>query len=301
MIVKPDFVSNHYKQHQSQDNLILSGTMYYKLVYTSIFPSFTSGQIKKVESLVQKNPLLDQRYKKYDPNSTDIFTLNEKEEIGSELVEDLTIGTSNWFQIIIDNFGPELEGFNFPWMSFLTGNVSLKKELIIKARLFDEDFVHYGYEDWELGYRLNKLGGKYLQSEEIIAYHQEHPIGPDKWKEAIENFQLFKQKHPDVDVLILGLELAQITDLLTMNNVLGEYKHLVETFPDEFLLFKQNFIEILETIITLLNIDIRHINILGVAGFGTDQKYNLLRETVQIYHLGMYQNLTNTVLKIMYS
>jgi glycosyltransferase involved in cell wall biosynthesis len=301
MIVDPYFIWNHYIQHQLQDDLILSGIMYYKLAYTCIFPNFNSNQMKEVKVLAKKNPLIYKRYKKYEPYSTDILPLLEKEEINSNVFEDLIMKNSNWFNSITDNYGPKLEGLNFPWMSFLTGNVSLRRDLILKAGLFDEDFVNYGYEDWELGYRLYKLGGKFLQSDKVITYHQVHPIGKSNWTESIGNYHLFKQKHPDVDVLILGLEMAHFCGLTTMNHVLGEFKDLVATFPNEFLLFRKNFMELLETVDMLLYANLPHKNILGAAGFGTEQKENLLNEVSQIEMINKYPHLTKIVRKLINS
>jgi GT2 family glycosyltransferase len=167
--------------------------------------------------------------------------------------------------------------------------------------LLDEDFAGYGYEDWELGYRLYKMGAKYIVRNDLITYHQEHPIGESKWKEAVNNLGLFIKKHHDIDVLILGLELSGLTDLLTMNKVLREYNLLIQSYPERFQKFQEKFTHILETIILILQIDIRHINILGAAGFGSDVIKELQEDINSIKALQKFTNLTYLLEKVMNS
>ncbi|MRR09737.1 glycosyltransferase [bacterium] len=45
-----------------------------------------------------------------------------------------------------------------PWGLFITNNLSLRRDLLLEAGLFDEDFKQYSYEDSELGYRLMQRG-----------------------------------------------------------------------------------------------------------------------------------------------
>ncbi|WP_051317278.1 glycosyltransferase family 2 protein [Ectobacillus panaciterrae] len=298
MITEPEFVENHCKYHQLMGNLVLSGGMYYKAVYSCIFPEFNREQSEELSAMARNNQVLYERFANYQHSSTTPYPLLVKTDIDGQLYKELKVKTSSeyWYDTIIENFGAGLNGFHFPWMAFLTGNVSVRKELIEQVGPFDEDFVNYGYEDWELGYRLYKAGAKYLASNAIVTYHQEHPVGENRWKEAMRNYHLFTLKHPDVDVLILGLELARIADLLTMNKVLGEYKLLVQNYPNESLSFQEKFIKILETIVLLLKIDIRHINVLDAAGFDSDQKNELLSD---IKKLKSYKNLTYIVEKIM--
>jgi hypothetical protein len=165
--------------------------------------------------------------------------------------------------------------------------------------MFDEDFIKYGYEDWELGYRLYKKGAKFFVKDNLVTYHQEHPIGESKWKEAIENYNLFITKHPDVEVLILGIELAQMTDLLTMNKIMQEYNQLVK--KGTFRSFQTKFISILEAIALLLRVDIRHLNVLGAAGFGTTQKRKLEKDIKALEKLKDYPALTKFLNKIINS
>lgn len=57
---------------------------------------------------------------------------------------------------------------------FYTCNLSLKTEFLRTRGQFDEDFKGAGYEDLELGYRLNKRGMKLLYNSAAIGYHYQH-------------------------------------------------------------------------------------------------------------------------------
>lgn len=299
MITEPDFVEKHYKFHQSKNNLILSGAMHSKVIYTCIFPEFTRGEINKISTLTKNNQEIYSRIQDFKYPCEEPYPLLEKNDIAKKAFKDLGIKVYPWFQLITRNFAADLEGFTFPWMALLTGNVSIRKEFIIQAGLFDEDFVQYGYEDWELGYRLYKMGAKYIVGNDLITYHQQHPVGESKWKEAINNLGIFISKHHDIDVLILGVEISGLADLLTMNKVLREYKLLIQSYPERFQKFEEKFIRILETIVLMLQIDIRHINILGAAGFGSVDRKELQEDISSIKGLNKFSNLTYLLEKIM--
>ncbi|MEH7435867.1 glycosyltransferase [Neobacillus drentensis] len=298
MMTEPNFVENHYINHQTQNNLILSGALYLRAVYSCIFPTFSEQQMNKIADVTKQNQELYSRYKKCKFPPEHPYPLIDKRDIAQKSFKELSFNAYPWYQQIVRNFNEELEGFAFPWMAFLTGNMSIRRELIIQAALFDEEFYHYGYEDWELGYRLYLMGAQYKISNEIVAYHQEHPVEESKWREAVGNFGLFTIKHHDVDVLILGLELARMTDLLTMNHILNEYKLLLESNPTNFQSFSEKFICILETIVLLLEVDIRHFNLLGAAGFSSKAKSDLKNDMKQINKLKKYPNLTEFLDKV---
>ncbi|MEH7501400.1 glycosyltransferase [Neobacillus drentensis] len=299
MITEPDFVEKHHKFHQSKNKLILSGAMHSKVIYSCIFPVFTQEEINKISTLTKNNQEIYSRIQDFKYPCEEPYPLLEKSDIAKKAFKDIGVQVYPWFQSITRNFAANLEGFTFPWMAFLTGNVSIRKEFIIQAGLFDEDFVQYGYEDWELGYRLYKMGAKYIVGNDLITYHQQHPVGERKWKEAINNLGLFISKHHDIDVLILGLEISGLADLLSMNKVLGEYKLLIQSYPEQFQKFEEKFIRILETIILLLQIDIRHINILGAAGFGSVDRKELQEDINSIKGLKKFSNLTYLLEKVM--
>lgn len=292
MITEPDFVENHYHYHQSKNNVIVTGAMHSKALYSCIYPEFIDQKVEEIIELTKRNQEIYMRLEEFKHPVDRPYPLLEKSDIERETYKEISFQAYPWFEQIPVNFNENLEGFAFPWMAFLTGNLSIRKDLILQAGAFDEEFIHYGYEDWELGYRLYKMGAKYIASNELVTYHQEHPVGQDKWKEAIGNYGLFTIKHHDVDILILGIELTTMTDLLTMSNILNEYKIFVDSNPDNFHYLAETFLCILETIILLLEVDIRHFNILGAAGFSSADRIALQEDVNELESTGNYPNLT---------
>lgn len=292
MICEPDFVENHYQHHQTSHKAIITGVMHMKRITSCSFPETSNDHLtnqkrrgsKKSTTLLEKN------------RPTPLLT---KADITNQSYKDSAVETDSWFKAITQNFGDNLNDFQFPWMAFLTGNVSIPKDLIEAAGMFDEEFVKFGYEDWELGYRLYKMGAQYFVKDNLVTYHQEHPIGESKWREAMENLHLFISKHRDVDVLMLGLEAARFTDLLTLNKIVKEYKQLMK--KEEFRNFQEKFISILEAIALLLRIDVRHFNVLGAMGYGSNQKSELVKDINLIKRQKHYPNLSKLLSKILNS
>ncbi|WP_218012731.1 glycosyltransferase family 2 protein [Bacillus sp. AFS040349] len=301
MYVEPSFIQNHYQYHQQKNNLIVTGAMSYNALYSCIFPSFKPEQVQEIKEMIKGDPKLSSRSLEYQHSLSTPFPLLENSDFDDGSYKTLCFEKSSWFSFILEQYGSNLDGFSFPWMAFLTGNVSLRKSLLDKVGGFDEDFVGYGYEDWELGYRLYEAGAEYLASDKVISYHQEHPISSDNWQEAIENYYLFLTKHPDIDVLILGIELSQLANLYEMNEVLMEYYDFLENDLYEFLLFNKMFIKILVTISLLLKIDVRHKNILGATGLSIEQKNDLLSELMKLNKLNRYNKLTKLTEKIIFT
>ncbi len=58
---------------------------------------------------------------------------------------------------------------------FWTSNVSVRKKYVEEVGLFDEDFLEYGWEDLELGWRLKKLGLERRTNDKAIVSHFKPP------------------------------------------------------------------------------------------------------------------------------
>lgn len=83
------------------------------------------------------------------------------------------------FMYWLEHGGPyfsfnELSDGKVSWEKFWTCGISVKKELLLDAGLFDEQFPSAAWEDIELGYRLSQEGLKLLYDKSITAYHY-HP------------------------------------------------------------------------------------------------------------------------------
>ena len=94
----------------------------------------------------------------------------------------------------------DLDGYTdsrIGWAAFLIGNACVKKEDFINAGGFDPDFKLWGFEHFELGFRLQKNNIKFLNCSEIGNYHIPHSRSAGYYKSMIQDSaKLMKRKHP---------------------------------------------------------------------------------------------------------
>jgi glycosyltransferase involved in cell wall biosynthesis len=95
--------------------------------------------------------------------------------------------------------GSPRAGARLTWRQFVTGNASVARQVLIEAGSFDEDFQGYGYEDYELGYRLAQRGVTFVYEPAAVNWHC-HKVGFDedlaRKREAGAAAVLFARKHP---------------------------------------------------------------------------------------------------------
>ena len=88
-----------------------------------------------------------------------------------------------------------------PWLHFVTRAVS------VAARGFpgfDPGFRAYGFEDWELGYRLAQAGASFVLASDGAAYHQQHPTTDRSMADVRRSYGTFLEAHPDLDVALMA-------------------------------------------------------------------------------------------------
>ena len=86
-----------------------------------------------------------------------------------------------------------------PFRFFSGGNVAFAKKWLFRAGWFDEEFTHWGGEDYEFGYRLYREGCYFRSVEGAMAYHQEPPGKENETDRAAGKnitVQLLQQKVP---------------------------------------------------------------------------------------------------------
>ncbi len=90
-------------------------------------------------------------------------------------------------------------GRRLSWRQFVTGNASCRLTLLREAGGFDTAFRHYGYEDYELGYRLAQRGARFLFEPGAVNYHF-HPVSLeadiDRKRGAGHGAVQFALRHP---------------------------------------------------------------------------------------------------------
>jgi glycosyltransferase involved in cell wall biosynthesis len=90
------------------------------------------------------------------------------------------------------------------WLSFLAGNSSINKDLLKNAGCFDESIKEWGFEHFELGYRLYKYGANFKINNEAKSFHIPHKREKDFYNTQLsKSIDLIYSKHSELDVSFL--------------------------------------------------------------------------------------------------
>lgn len=90
------------------------------------------------------------------------------------------------------------------WLSFLVGNASVKREVIESMNGFDEEFKEWGFEHFELAYRMWSRRYKFSLNRQAINYHIPHARAERFYIHAIEkSAELMVNKHPEINRNVL--------------------------------------------------------------------------------------------------
>jgi glycosyltransferase involved in cell wall biosynthesis len=111
---------------------------------------------------------------------------------------------------------------------FATGNVSIRRDALIAAGLFDEDFKEYGWEDLEMGVRLRKLNMVAVKCPEAKGYHYKPKLDlkhldslKQRERERGHTAIIFYRKHPTFKVrmmILLTPVFFALDRILTLGN-----------------------------------------------------------------------------------
>jgi hypothetical protein len=112
--------------------------------------------------------------------------------------------------------GRETTWRDFSSAFFCTCNASVNKFALVAVGGFDEEFVEYGFEDNELGWRLREKGWVARFNMNAIVYHYKPALKKDELKEMVQRAQelgrsavAYYRKHPHWKVaLATGLHPA---------------------------------------------------------------------------------------------
>ncbi len=120
------------------------------------------------------------------------------------IVDGPAINTDRIESVFNDKKKRVLAFLDFWGASFITSNTSCKKDSLIKAGRFDEEFgKRFGWQDRELGFRLKKMGVKRKKNRRAYVFHFKQKGSLDnfgqllkKEKERGMNAVIFYCKHP---------------------------------------------------------------------------------------------------------
>ncbi|MGI8806222.1 MAG: glycosyltransferase family 2 protein [Thermoleophilaceae bacterium] len=100
-----------------------------------------------------------------------------------------------------------IEGQEARWWHLYTANVSLKRALLERANGFDEDAFPFGYEDLDLGRRMEPLGFRLLYNRAARAEHL-HACTLDEWRGTVARIAgaeyRFVRRYPDFKPFFLS-------------------------------------------------------------------------------------------------
>lgn len=264
IMVHPNFIKHHFEMHQKIKGLVFTGVLgKFNKTYTILHPDLSDKAFREFYHLLKSQPYLRRKWnfrsktlykdriRKLKLTNTPMV-LFKREELYRGFYRKLSFSYPFLGNLLYKNYGENLEGFHFKWMAFLTGNVSVPKRLLLEAGAFDEDFKGYGFEDWELGYRLYEKGAHFKIDTVIPSYHQEHPVVEfDKNKEHRKNFMLFYQKHPSIKLGITALNEMYKYSFIELNKILSDYERLNNLYPNKFPIFNKVFKKYIDSLVYL--------------------------------------------------
>ncbi|TCP23794.1 glycosyl transferase family 2 [Scopulibacillus darangshiensis] len=251
VIVKNDFVLNHFNSHMSRNNLVNIGVLVMKGLYSVLFPGYTQAQLNEVNKLTQDNPHYNKKINDFVSNKK-ITPLISQADIHNENYSMLSFvkPLEKFYERgIFNHFNDSFAGYRLPWIAFGTGNISVKRSFLEKVGLLFEEYDGYGWDDIEMGYRLYKSGAVFQNGRNIVTYHQEHPISTSNQIDANNNYCRFIEKHNDIDAMGITLSFTpRPTNYHKINAILNEYHQLGTSHPQQYKLFKKVYREMLKKI-----------------------------------------------------
>jgi len=127
------------------------------------------------------------------------------------------------------------------WSYFLTGNLSIRKKAFEKAGKFDENFLAYGWEDIELGYRLKNMKIPLIYNPYAVNYHYHFVSDQDMLKRKFnmgKSAAYFYQKHPNFEIkMFLGMNPAA----MFIFHVLKKHPKLLGKIKNQHILEEYNY------------------------------------------------------------
>ncbi|WP_058831125.1 glycosyltransferase [Paenibacillus polymyxa] len=169
-LVLPHFIKTVSRYHRKYPKSVLSGIPHsWDDAFTHYHPDFSVEEKEHCRSILTQSGL-------WNP---DFETANEIIPIITP--HDVLHQTGALSKVVSPNRVPPSTQKQFastdvaPWMMLVTRCVAIRRNHLIRIGGFNERFVLYGLEDWDLGYRLHRLKIPFYCIKEVVGYHQEHP------------------------------------------------------------------------------------------------------------------------------
>ena len=134
-------------------------------------------------------------------NSTESYIEIEKLKVNAETI---SRRKSVYYKVISQIYEKsERTDSHLCWLSTLSGNMALRKSSLAGHR-FDCDFKDWGFEHFELGYRLWKAGISFIHNTRAENIHMAHSRKAGFYNESINSsHRIFYCKHPNKEIWLL--------------------------------------------------------------------------------------------------
>lgn len=252
ILVEPNFIEQHVRTHIDRPNTAVSAVMNQKGIYTMHYPDFSKEQKGQFEGILKSLPDGNTLLSKINdlPHKEPVISFRDIDNRTFQRLSFVKPHEPYYKRTILDHFGADFHNFNLSWLSFYTGNISVEREWLAKAGPFeDKRFEGYGWEDTDMGYRLYKLGMKFYHNEQILTYHQEHPVASTNQTDAKKNAYIFLMKFPDeIEAMTLALYVSGLNgNMVQLNQLINEYKMMEQQDPARFSNSRQALLRLLMT------------------------------------------------------
>lgn len=169
-LLLPEFIQVVDRYHRRFPRSVLSGFPYsWDNIYTHYYPEFSPEEKEHFRNIITPSGLWNPHFE----TATDIIPLITPEDI---LHRSEALSKAVFPSRIPHNTQAQFAKTDVaPWMLLVTRCVSMKRSYLIRSGGFNEQFILYGLEDWDLGYRLHRMNIPFRTINETVGYHQEHP------------------------------------------------------------------------------------------------------------------------------
>lgn len=220
MLAEPQFIQKHAEAHAEHEDLVICGVCW-KRIYRYFYTSFDKDHMKQL-----KKQGLYQREMK---NKTSLLSMEDVKsgafldksfDLQSEFVDSL--------KEILKTYHNDLSSYELPWRFFITNNASVKRKHVMALGMFDENIVRYGFEDYDLGIRLHRLGLSFELRKDIVSVHQEHPSNLTSFDDIKYNILYMCEKYNDIDSIDVHLAFSGLFSHTMTNDIVAESRQLRE-------------------------------------------------------------------------
>ncbi len=263
MLAHPRLVEVHSRYHAKENNLVVTSCLRHHGMFSVLHPAFNEHQFHRFYALISKHRSLRRKFRlsslRASTNIAKLTALVQRRKRPLRLLTTRAIKLGRYRRFtfpdplrlqVLQRFGKHYEGYHLPWYCVVTHCISLRKSLCDAVGPFYEGFEGWGFEDWEFGYRLHKLGAKFRDDDRAPVYHQEHPVQPNASikMENLKNYQRFLQLHRDFAVGAHTLLLLGLRDFVSVNDIMSDFKKWTADHPESHQALQETSLFLFDTI-----------------------------------------------------